>query len=132
MAAGFRGRHFFPHRALVLPRAGPDGAKIASRLFGVRGASELHQLVLHALPPVVDEFPALEALHAGTPVLAGEADIVVGSRFAEGGDDYRPPLARRLGIGLFARIVSLLPSTTEILFAIGAGDAVKLDAPAFL
>ncbi len=46
------------------------------------------------------------------PVLAGEADIVVGSRFAptpEGsGDAYRPPLARRLGIGLFARVVSLL------------------------
>ncbi|HWH05999.1 MAG TPA: glycosyltransferase family 2 protein [Gaiellaceae bacterium] len=42
------------------------------------------------------------------PVLAGEADIVVGSRFAEPGDAYRPPLARRLGIGLFARIVSLL------------------------
>ena len=42
------------------------------------------------------------------PVLAGDADIVVGSRFAEGGDAYRPPLARRLGIGLFAGIVSLL------------------------
>ncbi len=41
------------------------------------------------------------------PVLAGEADIVVGSRFAAGGE-YRPPLGRRLGIGLFARIVSLL------------------------
>jgi glycosyltransferase involved in cell wall biosynthesis len=46
------------------------------------------------------------------PVLAGDADIVVGSRFAttadRGGDGYRPPLARRVGIGLFARIVSLL------------------------
>ena len=41
-------------------------------------------------------------------MLAGEADIVVGSRFADGGDEYRPPLARRLGIGFFARIVSLL------------------------
>jgi glycosyltransferase involved in cell wall biosynthesis len=41
------------------------------------------------------------------PVLAGEADIVVGSRFAAGGE-YRPPFARRLGIGLFARVVSLL------------------------
>jgi hypothetical protein len=42
------------------------------------------------------------------PVLAGEADIVVGSRFAGGREGYRPPLARRLGIGLFARVVSLL------------------------
>jgi glycosyltransferase involved in cell wall biosynthesis len=42
------------------------------------------------------------------PVVAGDADIVVGSRFAGASDEYRPPLARRLGIGLFARIVSLL------------------------
>ena len=42
------------------------------------------------------------------PVLAGEADIVVGSRFAGAADEYRPPLARRLGIGFFARIVSML------------------------
>jgi glycosyltransferase involved in cell wall biosynthesis len=43
------------------------------------------------------------------PVEAGEADIVVGSRFASGGDGtYRPPVARRAGISFFARIVSLL------------------------
>ena len=41
------------------------------------------------------------------PVLAGEADIAVGSRFA-GAGGYRVPLARRLGIRLFARVVSLL------------------------
>ena len=41
------------------------------------------------------------------PVLAGEADIVVGSRFL-GGGEYRPPLARRLGILMFASVVSLL------------------------
>jgi len=43
------------------------------------------------------------------PVERGEADIVVGSRFLEGGDgEYRPPIARRAGIRFFARIVSLL------------------------
>ena len=42
------------------------------------------------------------------PVLAGKADIVVGSRFAQDDPGYRAPLARRLGIGLFARIVSVL------------------------
>ncbi len=42
------------------------------------------------------------------PVLAGEADIVVGSRFVPGARDYRPPLARRAGIRFFARVVSLL------------------------
>jgi glycosyltransferase involved in cell wall biosynthesis len=44
------------------------------------------------------------------PLEAGDADIVVGSRFAAGGADgeYRPPLARRAGIRFFAGIVSLL------------------------
>jgi glycosyltransferase involved in cell wall biosynthesis len=42
------------------------------------------------------------------PIKRGEADIVTGSRFVEGSGDYRPPLARRIGIIWFARIVSLL------------------------
>jgi glycosyltransferase involved in cell wall biosynthesis len=42
------------------------------------------------------------------PGLAGRADNVDGSRFADDDAAYRPPLARRLGIGFFARIVSLL------------------------
>jgi glycosyltransferase involved in cell wall biosynthesis len=41
------------------------------------------------------------------PVLEGRADVAVGSRFA-GPTGYRPPLARRLGIRLFAGVVSLL------------------------
>jgi glycosyltransferase involved in cell wall biosynthesis len=40
------------------------------------------------------------------PVLRGEADIVVGSRFAGAGDGYRSSRTRRLGIRLLARIVS--------------------------
>ena len=38
----------------------------------------------------------------------GEADIVTGSRFVEGNGAYRPPLARRIGITWFARLVSAL------------------------
>ena len=41
------------------------------------------------------------------PLLAGEADVVIGSRFA-GAGSYRAPLARRLGIRLFAWLVSLV------------------------
>ena len=41
------------------------------------------------------------------PVLSGEADIAVGSRFL-GSGEYRPPFVRRLGIRMFARVVSLL------------------------
>ncbi len=41
------------------------------------------------------------------PILAGQADVTVGTRFA-GDGTYRAPLARRVGIGVFARIVSLI------------------------
>jgi glycosyltransferase involved in cell wall biosynthesis len=42
------------------------------------------------------------------PVERGEADLVVGSRFLDSNGSYRPPLARRLGIRVFARLVSIL------------------------
>jgi glycosyltransferase involved in cell wall biosynthesis len=41
------------------------------------------------------------------PVLSGDADVAVGSRFA-GQRHYRPSFARRLGIGLFAGMVSAI------------------------
>jgi glycosyltransferase involved in cell wall biosynthesis len=41
------------------------------------------------------------------PLVGGEADIVVGSRFS-GVGSYRAPFSRRLGIRLFARVVSLI------------------------
>jgi glycosyltransferase involved in cell wall biosynthesis len=43
------------------------------------------------------------------PLERDEADVVTGSRFRDDDDEgYRPPLARRLGISWFARLVSLL------------------------
>jgi glycosyltransferase involved in cell wall biosynthesis len=42
------------------------------------------------------------------PLERGEADLVIGSRFVDGRSTYRPPFARRLGIRVFARLVSLL------------------------
>jgi hypothetical protein len=42
------------------------------------------------------------------PLERGEADLVVGSRFVDPGGGYRPPWARRIGIRLFARLVSVL------------------------
>jgi hypothetical protein len=41
------------------------------------------------------------------PLLAGQADMAVGTRWREEGD-YRAPLARRVGIWLFAHIVSVI------------------------
>jgi glycosyltransferase involved in cell wall biosynthesis len=42
------------------------------------------------------------------PIERGEANLVIGSRFADGTGSYRPPFARRLGIRVFARLVSML------------------------
>ena len=42
------------------------------------------------------------------PLEAGDADLVIGSRFVDPGGAYRPPFARRLGIRIFARLVSTL------------------------
>jgi glycosyltransferase involved in cell wall biosynthesis len=42
------------------------------------------------------------------PIRSGDADLVIGSRFVDPGGTYRPPFARRMGIRVFARLVSLL------------------------
>jgi glycosyltransferase involved in cell wall biosynthesis len=41
------------------------------------------------------------------PIAEGRADLVVGSRFLNG-HRYRPPFMRRIGIKLFARLVSVI------------------------
>ncbi len=42
------------------------------------------------------------------PIRAGTADLVIGSRFVDPSGTYRPPFARRMGIRVFAGLVSLL------------------------
>jgi glycosyltransferase involved in cell wall biosynthesis len=37
---------------------------------------------------------------------AGEADIVIGSRFLDGDGHYQPSLARKIGMGIFSRMAS--------------------------
>jgi glycosyltransferase involved in cell wall biosynthesis len=67
-----------------------EGYEIAVRLDGdgQHDASELEKLI--------------------APVRAGDADLVIGSRFVDPSGTYRPPFARRMGIRVFARLVSLL------------------------
>lgn len=57
-AAGFKERHFFPHRVYVLPKGGPDGLKLCERMTGIRDPSRLREFVLYARPPVVSQFPS--------------------------------------------------------------------------
>jgi glycosyltransferase involved in cell wall biosynthesis len=42
------------------------------------------------------------------PIERGTADLVIGSRFVDSRGSYRPPLGRRIGIRVFARLVSIL------------------------
>ena len=42
------------------------------------------------------------------PLERGDASLVIGSRFVDPGGSYRPPFARRVGVRVFARLVSLL------------------------
>ena len=42
------------------------------------------------------------------PIHAGTADLVIGSRFVDPTGTYKPPFARRVGIRVFARLVSML------------------------
>ena len=42
------------------------------------------------------------------PLERGDANLVIGSRFVDPGGSYRPPFARRVGIRVFARLVSVL------------------------
>ncbi|MBI1920679.1 MAG: glycosyltransferase family 2 protein [Geobacter sp.] len=44
------------------------------------------------------------------PVIAGETDFVIGSRFLEAGS-YTPPLPRRIAMGFFRKLVSFLTGT---------------------
>jgi hypothetical protein len=54
---GFKKRHFFPHRIYYLPKGGPDAFKLAGRMCGNVGLHQLWEIVLYALPPLIDEFP---------------------------------------------------------------------------
>ena len=71
------------------------------------------------------------------PIEAGEADLVIGSRFVDP-TGLRPPLARRMGIRIFARLVSMLgrqrvTDTTSGFIALDRADrALRSRVPARL
>jgi len=55
---GFRARDYFPHRTFYLPKAAPDGRKLATR-SGLRPeSSQLWQVVVFARPPATDGLPS--------------------------------------------------------------------------
>lgn len=56
-AAGYESRFFFPHRYHCLPKCGPDGARLARAMCGVRRVGQLWQIVVHATGPAVESLP---------------------------------------------------------------------------
>lgn len=55
--AGIPPRHFFPHRAYVFPKGGPDGMKLARAMASATDPSKLRELVLYAIPPASSVVP---------------------------------------------------------------------------
>ena len=90
--------------ALSLPvNAGYGAALQTGYKFGVRRGYEIVGQIDGDGQHRAEDLAAMrEALEAQ------DADVIVGSRFLERDGHYRPSLARAMGIGLFARIASLV------------------------
>ena len=58
LAAGFAGRHFFPHHVCHLPKCGPDGYRLAQRMCSEQQPDAQSELVLYAAPELARQFPA--------------------------------------------------------------------------
>jgi hypothetical protein len=54
---GVAASRFFPHRVLFLPKAGPDGYKLAGRMAGLTDPASMWEIVLYAASELLDEFP---------------------------------------------------------------------------
>jgi hypothetical protein len=80
------------------------------------------------------QHPAAEVQSLVDAVRRGEADLVIGSRFL-GGGSYRAPFARRVGIRLFASILSAIlrvkVTDTTSGFRAAGHDAIALFARAY-
>jgi glycosyltransferase involved in cell wall biosynthesis len=89
-------------RTLRLPiNLGIGGAVQAGYLYAFEGGFDLAMQV-----DGDGQHDASELGRLLEPVLTGRADLAIGTRFA-GAQSYRAPLARRIGIGLFAALVSI-------------------------
>jgi glycosyltransferase involved in cell wall biosynthesis len=103
-------------------RAGEAGALVASLPFNQGLGAALQTGYLYALREGYDhcahldadgQHPAGEVARLLDEVVAGRADLVIGSRYrergaaAEGSDDYRPTLSRRIGTSVFRFFLTL-------------------------
>ena len=54
---GFKKRHFFPHKIYYLPKSGPDGFRIAYKIFGNVNPVKMSQVVIYADDSILNMFP---------------------------------------------------------------------------
>jgi hypothetical protein len=54
---GYQERYLFPHQIRYFPKCGPDGYKLARLMCEERDPNKHWEVVLHAISPVIDEFP---------------------------------------------------------------------------
>lgn len=85
-AKGRKPRHFFAHRIYHLPKCGPDGLRIATRMCGADDPAVMWEIVLFADPSLLAEFPVdvffdddviWHQQQFGLPGQVATADIVV-------------------------------------------------------
>ena len=89
---GYHQRWFFPHTVRYLPKCGPDGFKIAQWMLGDVSPGQHWELVIHAAPSLVEQFPpelffdddiVWHQQQLGRPGQVATANLVV-----QGGDLY--------------------------------------------
>ena len=57
ISKGYKQKYFFPHKVFHLPKCGPDGLKMASRMCNINNPNQLWEIILYATGPVLREFP---------------------------------------------------------------------------
>jgi peptidoglycan/xylan/chitin deacetylase (PgdA/CDA1 family) len=89
VAAGYKQRHTFPHRIYHLPKAGPDGYQLATRMRGRCRLEQLWELVLFADEGLTGRFPTelffdrdivWHQQHFGRPGQIAAASVVLDGR----------------------------------------------------
>lgn len=86
LAKGFKQRWVFPHRVYYLPKCGPDGFKLATRMLGSTDLDACWEVVLYADASAIAEFPSdlffdrdlvWHQQHFGRPGQIASANLVV-------------------------------------------------------
>lgn len=84
IARGYKGRYFFPHRAVYLPKPLSDQAAIAKRSWGIDEPEALCSVALYASEELIERFPRdlffdhevmLHDEHMGRPGLVATAHL---------------------------------------------------------